>query len=358
MQSMPLRRLVGGPEPAPDRVAYHALWFTAGNNPRYEELLPRLTRLDPYLVTLPDRWPVRGIGWRAWMRTQKLHQRLILGALGRRYRSFFATNFEQLAAIDRPVVIDVDDTWWSEREAELLSRPNVAAYVVTAERAARKFEELGVEKPWHVIPQGVGLDLLAPERVREIAAQKAPGEVVVGFVAAMVNTADDQGGANLLYNVDHLLELWEEIHARAPEARLWLIGAPGAKLRERLAGREDVALLGRLDRRELLARVANLDLALYPRLKGAGIQAVKIAEYMGLGVPTVAYDYPVTKLLEETGSGVLAATPAGFVEAVVRLVQDADERRRLAEATKRAGAGLDWRVLAAKYDEILDQYLP
>ena len=358
MESVPLRRLIAGPRPAPDRIAYHALWFGDHNNQRYEELLPRLHRLDPYLVRVPDRWPVRGLGWRAWKGTQAVHQRLIFGALERRYRSFFVTDFEQLANIDRPAVVDVDDAWWSAREAELLSRPNVAAYVVTAERAARRFEELGVDKPWHVIPQGVGLDTISPAEVEAVAARRKPGEIVVGWVAAFVLSADDRGGGNMLYNVDELLEMWDEIHARVPEARLWLIGTAGERLRERVRGREDIVVLGRLERPTMLAHIASFDIALYSRRKAAGIQAVKIAEYMGLGVPTVAYDYPVTRMLQETGAGVLVETPAEFVSAVERLARRPEERAALADGARRAGAELDWSVLAARYDEILDRYLP
>src|SRR3712207_8829024 len=63
----------------------------------------------------------------------------------------------QIAYFPGRIVSDTDDPVFTPREVELLSRPNVAAYVVTAERAARRFEALGVQRPWHVIPQGVSL---------------------------------------------------------------------------------------------------------------------------------------------------------------------------------------------------------
>ena len=46
MERRSLRRLVLGPAPAPDRVCFYSIWFRGHNNPRYEELLPRLERLD------------------------------------------------------------------------------------------------------------------------------------------------------------------------------------------------------------------------------------------------------------------------------------------------------------------------
>ncbi len=358
VNSMPLRRIVSGPAPAPDRIAFHALWFGDHNNQRYDELLPRLRRVDPYLVTVPDRRPLRGLAWRAWKRTQPVHQRAILGALARRYRSFFVTDPEQIANIDLPVVIDVDDPWYSPREVELMMRPNVAAYVVTGESAIPMYEQFGLDKPCHVIPQGVSFSSISTSEVQEVAARRRPGELIVGWVAAYVLTDGDHGGSNALYNVDHLLELWESIHERVPAARLWLFGTPGRRLRERLRGRDDVVLFGRLPRPSLLAHVANFDLAVYPRRKGGGIQTVKIAEFMGLGVPTVAYDYRTTWVLRDTGAGVLVRTPAEFVGTVERLARNPVERSSLAAAARRAGQDLDWDVLARRYEDILDRYLP
>ena len=81
-------------------------------------------------------------------------------------------------------------------------------------------------------------------------------------------------------------------------------------------------MFGRLPRDQVLDYVANFDLALYPRTADQGIQAAKVAEYMGLGVPTVSYDFEVTSVLRETGAGVLVGEPREFVDAVVRLAGD------------------------------------
>jgi glycosyltransferase involved in cell wall biosynthesis len=237
--------------------------------------------------------------------------------------------------------------------------PSVRAYVVTAEHAARRYEALGVEKPWVVIPQGVDVSAATPELRREAEARKRPGERVLGWMAAHLLTAGDRGAENPLYNVDHLLELWVEIHRRVPHARLWLIGEPSARLRERLTGRADVVLFGRLPRAKALATAAAFDLAPYARTADQGIRAAKISELIGLGVPTVAYDYAVTKNLEELGAGVLVPDARAFTEAAASLLVDDDARRRLSEVASEAGRDLDWDVLARRYEiEVLGRYLP
>jgi glycosyltransferase involved in cell wall biosynthesis len=80
---------------------------------------------------------------------------------------------------------------------------------------------------------------------------------------------------------------------------------------------------------------------------------------MGLGVPTVSYDYEVTSNLRETGAGVLVPDARSFVDAVVHLLSDQAARGEIAAAAARAGSELDWDVLAQRFAvEVLDRFLP
>jgi glycosyltransferase involved in cell wall biosynthesis len=336
-----------------------SIWFRGHNNPRYAELLPRLDRLDACLLRLPDGRIPRGVGFRAFTATKPLLLRAVLGRAVARYENLLALDFDQLPHWRGAVVMDADDPSFSAREVRQLRSPSVRAYVVTAEHAARRYESLGVDKPWVVIPQGVNLSAATAQLRAEAAARKAPGDVVLGWMAAHLLTGGDRDADNPLYNVDHLLDLWEEIHARVPRARLWLVGGPSERLRARLAGREDVVLLGRLPRERALATAAAFDVAPYARTADQGIRAAKVSEFIGLGVPTVSYDYEVTANLRETGAGVLVPDARSFVDAVVTLLEDGAARSELAAAATRAGRTLDWDVLARRYaEEVLDRYLP
>ena len=357
MERRRLRELASGPPPAPDRIFFTSLWFKGHNNPRYAELLPRLSRLDGYLWTLSDERVARGLQYRAYRWGRKVRNPALF-ALANRYRTMFTADNDQLAYFRGPTVSDVDDPTFSPREVALMRRPSLAAYVVTADRAGRRFEELGVDKPYHVIPQGVSLASVREDLVAAASSRRRDGELVVGWMAAHLLASGDRGGDSSLYNVEHLLELWDEIHRRLPRARLWLVGGASERVQARLGGRDDIVLFGRLPREHALATAAAFDLALYPRTEDKGIQAAKVAEFIGLGIPTVSYDYEVTENLRETGAGVLVPTPREFVEAVVRLGEDEAARAELAVAARRAGAELDWDVLARRYEELLDRYLP
>jgi glycosyltransferase involved in cell wall biosynthesis len=101
-----------------------------------------------------------------------------------------------------------------------------------------------------------------------------------------------------------------------------------------------------------------LDVALYHRRDRELRERVKIAEFIGSGVPIVAYDQPSTRVVADLGVGLLAASPAELVAAALRLVEDAELRRSLADAAVRHAPSLSWDHLAARYEAILDRYLP
>ena len=358
--SLPLRSLFLGRPPERDRILFHNVWFRRGhNNVRYEALLPRLQRVDALLAMCSGGRIRRGIEFRVHCKTERLRYKAVFAAANRRYKFALCTDFNQIPRFAGRVVVDVDDPAFGEWEARLLALPNVAAYVVTAERTALRYQSMGLDKPHHVIPQGVQLDLLDDDAVRAVASeQRRSGDFVIGFVAAFLFSAGDRGSDNPLYNIDHLLDLWDEIRQQVPHTRLWLVGEPGSHVSERCARRSDILLTGRLSPAKVLAHVANFDVALYPRTADQGIQSVKVAEYMSLGIPTVSYDYEVTRILRETGGGLLVDSPRDFVDAVVSLAGDSAARRELADAAALAGREYDWNLLAEKYErEILDVHL-
>ena len=328
-------------------VLYFNSWYRGHNNARYSELLPRLERVDATLLTFPRARVARAVAERAWRRAKPGLEPRILRRLERSHPYAFTTDVPQLSALRVPTVVDVDDPVFTPEHAALLNR--ATAFVVTAESAARQYESLGVERPWHVVPQGVAL---------ESVGDVEPRADVVGYLAAFLLLPGDRGGANPLYDVSHLLELWEEIRSRRADAVLELAGAPSEALRRRLAGRDDVRLLGALPRSELMPRVAGWAVALYPRTVDQGIRASKVAEYLGAGVPIVSYDYEVVADLRAAGAGILVRTPQEFAAAVGHLLAEPGERSKLAAAARAAGAERDWRVLAARYASILDEHLP
>ena len=199
MREVSLRELARG-RPGADRIALLSIWFHGHNNPRYAELLPRLDRLDACLLRLPDSRIPRGLGFRAFSVTKPL---LLTGVLGRadsRYPNLLSLDFDQLPRWHGAAVMDADDPTFSPREIRQMQSPAVRAYVVTAETAARRYESLGVTKPWTVIPQGVNVDYFVASTMNWVQAsigfntwlaERLGLEVEVDSVGQSDNGGDD-----------------------------------------------------------------------------------------------------------------------------------------------------------------------
>jgi glycosyltransferase involved in cell wall biosynthesis len=360
MQEIRLRDALAA-RPSPGRVLYVNQWFRDHNNVRYAELLPRLGRIDALLLRTARARVPRGVQYRLWRGPAgDVGQRLLLRRAASGWSGFFTTHFPQLAWFPGPTVVDVDDTHFEPSHLALFRRPNIAALVTTTGWAAERLRKLGVSAPVEVVPQGVTFAGVTDEAVRAEAVRRDGGELVVAYTAAWLLAGDDPGAADPLSNVDHLLEVWDEVHARLPGARLWLVGQPRRELLRRAAGRDDIVLFGRVSRERVLPILMNADLAVYPRRKAAGLAVMKISSYLAAGLPVVSYDEPrVSAQLAPTGAGVVVDSPRELVAAVERLAADGAERGRLAEAARAAGRELDWDVLARRYEtEILDRYLP
>lgn len=335
-------------------ILYFNTWYRGHNNPRYSELLPRLARVRPYLLTFPRPRVVQGVADRAWRASRGVLEPATFKLLQRRHPYAFVNDVKQLPYVRVPAFVDIDDFDFSPKSAALLRQSTAVGYATTAESAARRIEELGVDLPWEVIPQGAALDRLDANDVAELR-HDGP---VVGYVAAFLLLPGDRGGTNPLYDVTHLLDLWDAIIERVPDAQLWLAGGDSARLRKRVADRPDIRLFGRVDRRRVFSLVANFDVAVYPRHVDQGIRAAKIAEYLAAGVPIVAYDHRVVDDVRKAGAGKFAANATEFADAVALLLTDEPERARLAAAAAAEGAKRDWRVLAEQYSAILDRSLP
>jgi glycosyltransferase involved in cell wall biosynthesis len=339
-------------------VVFTNVWFRGHVNQRHSALLPRLERVDSYLIHCSDRRVLRGVQARALRATAPARHRLLLGVAGARYRSLLAPSPAQIPYFPGSILVDCDDPKFTPEAAALLNRPNVTALVVQSERVAGRFEELGVRKPYHVIPNGVSLSSIDQSDVAEVRRHyRRNGEIVIGYMASWLLSRKDRGGSYSIHNVDHLLDLWDEVGDRLPNARLWLLGGASRRVRRRCETRDDIRLFGRVSRERVLAHVANFDIALYPRTEDRGVQASKIVEYMGCGVPIVSYDYEVTEDLRAAGGGLLVKTPREFVDAVERLAVDEPLRIELGARGRAAGEARDWDALARRYSAVLDRHL-
>lgn len=219
-----------------------------------------------------------------------------------------------------------------------------AVVVTGASGAARLVAEAGVPpERIHVVPTGIDLDRFDPARVDGSRIRR---ELGIEASAAVIGTI---GVLRVLKGIDIFLRGCRAILDRNPAARFLVVG-DGPMRREVRALWQALHLEGaawllghREDIPELLAAMSVLVL---PSLTGEGNPQV-VSQAMAMGVPVVASALPGIMELARDGDTALlfpAGDAQGLADAVCRMLEDGETRRRLAsrgQALARARLSLD-----------------
>lgn len=157
--------------------------------------------------------------------------------------------------------------------------------------------------------------------------------------------------------VDDLLAAWPVVVAAVPDAHLLLMGYPNEDryrqevIRQGLAA--SVTVTGRVDYREA-PRYLDLGMVAVSPKRSTTEANGKLLNYMACGLPTVAYDGPVSReCLGDAGVYVPVGDTAGLAAACAALLTDPAERaRRGAALRERAVAEFGWPALAVRLIDV------
>ncbi len=190
------------------------------------------------------------------------------------------------------------------------------------------------ERVTHV-PDCVNTDVFAPSprdeawRARRAALGISPERKVVAYLGLL---ADYQG-------TSHLLQAAAELCRRRDDLHFLIAGFPHIERyrqeAEALGIGERCSFPGKVPYEEAPALLSLGDVAVSPKLsatEGAG----KLLNYMALGLPTVAFDTPVSReYLGEDGVYAVAGDSHALADALHALLEDAPLRQELAGRLRR-----------------------
>jgi sugar transferase (PEP-CTERM/EpsH1 system associated) len=238
-------------------------------------------------------------------------------------------------------------------ERDTLARFDGVLAVSDADRDtfARLFPGV-IRHPVHVVPTGVDTEFFAPSP----DDAPSPGDDPSPLDApSLVFT----GSMDWLPNEDAMTyfcrDILPAIRAAAPGTQLSIVGRAPTPAVQKLAADRGVVVTGRVDD----VRPYMRDAAVYvvPLRIGGGTR-LKIFEAMAMGKAVVSTTVGAEGLPVEDGKQVLIADePGAFARAVVRLLDDVTERRRL-EAAARAlvVARYDWSAVAGELEVALIRF--
>src|SRR5204863_6861699 len=122
-------------------------------------------------------------------------------------------------------------------------------------------------------------------------------------------------------DLDFLFEVLEDARKIELRIKLWLLGEPSKSLKKYvLQGRQSsVKLFGYVPFSEMLNYLANVDIGVYPRTwtPPPARFSVKIAQFMGCGIPVVSRDLDESFILTEARCGIVCKTQKEFSQALI-----------------------------------------
>ncbi len=228
----------------------------------------------------------------------------------------------------------------SRFEREALSRFDLVLAVSDVDR--QTFNTLypgALRNPIHVVQTGVDTSYFAPMPGHERRAHLV-------FTGSMDWLPNEDG---MLYFVRDILPA---IRREEPDVTLSIIGRAPTPAVQRLAEQAGIDVTGRVD--DVRPHVAAGDVYIVPLRIGGGTR-LKIFEAMGMAKAVVSTTVGAEGLPVTPGRDiVIADEPAQFADAVVRLIRNADERRRIEDAARRLVVErYDWAAVAQEFEEAL-----
>jgi glycosyltransferase involved in cell wall biosynthesis len=158
-------------------------------------------------------------------------------------------------------------------------------------------------------------------------------------------------------NVDAMLwfaeDIWPLIRARKPDASWAIVGQKPHPRLNRLRGMHGITLTGRVE--SVLPYLSRVGVYIMPFRMGSGTR-LKLIEAMAAGLaivstPIGAEGFPVNHDKEL----LLARSATETAAAVLHLLDQPEERRRIGQAARKFAESYDWRTVVPRFDEVYRQ---
>ncbi len=286
--------------------------------------------------------------------------RLFLGVFRKsfsRYEYFFSLDIPSSGLVATNQILQIDDPAYSSQELELIKDWEVlirdngfnSKIIVTTEYMRSYFQSNLIQSEIHVISQGFS-SVKAHPPVKVPASLSAFKMV---YISPYIDSLGDSHAGHPMWDATVLIdEIWRKV-SHLTGIELHLIGRVGKNAAIKLS-QSNVFQHGFRSIAEVSAMLPDFDLALYPRTHDNRWQPQKIIEYMGAGVPILAFNLVDTGIVETHRVGLLVDSTEEFVSEIRRLSLNPSLLREYRQNCLSIRTEYSWEHLGQKLDRILD----
>jgi glycosyltransferase involved in cell wall biosynthesis len=242
-----------------------------------------------------------------------------------RYKWFFPIDTESQVVVRTNQVLNLDDPTYSgvEMSAILLWESEIkrigfrSKLVCTTPHIKKYLIEHGSKSEIHIISQG-----FTPTDDSKIPPSfSSPEKLRVVYASPYIDTKGDRHYGHNMWDASTLLdEIWPKL-SHNKRVELNLIGQVGQNAKKKLS-QENVNMHGLVSIEECAKLLKRFDLAIYPRLIDNKWQPQKLVEYLGAGLPVIAFNLIDTEIVNREGIGGVVSNSEEFIRLVNAISKD------------------------------------
>lgn len=274
-----------------------------------------------------------------------------------RYNYFFLLDIPSSRFIKTNQILQIDDPTYSTNELRLIkdwelqiqAKKFKTKIIVTTEYMRNYFQKNLVQSEISIISQGFSPAMSYPSAKVTLN----PSSFKLVYISPYIDTLGDPHAGHHMWDATVLLdEIWTKVsHLEGIE--LHLIGRVGKNAGAKLT-QSNVFQHGFKSIAEVSAVLPYFDLALYPRTYDNRWQPQKIIEYMGAGVPILAFKLIDTELIKQLSIGVLVENTDEFVKKIHDLSRDRSLLQLYRQNCLYKQNEYNWKYLGQELDKVLE----
>ena len=270
------------------------------------------------------------------------------------YKNFIALNSDTKLVVPANMILNLDDPNYSANELSSIkdwefairNQGKISSIVCTTNHMRDWLHSNGVTSNIYVIPQGHS-NLESPNIPRSYTSECNLNFV---YISPTIDIkGDPHEGHNMWDASTLLLDIWPRVNAT--NARLHLIGRLGRNASQCLSDKRIISYgLTSID--ECSKLLPNFDIALYPRMHDNSWLPQKLVEYIGAGLPILAFDLIDTKIVNELNVGFLVKNSEEFAQTMNKISSGLVAVDELRTNAVRVAPDYSWSSLAVKFESI------